>query len=131
MSSNSNVWTKEKLKRYLKEGRGHGVGKAYKPWINTYEFPSKGRSTRIYGIKTGRIHQLHSDNQYRAFLIFEFNPRVVDIRESFPLLDVREVIDDQSDLRFDKFTDKVTKEPYVLTTNFLITIQDIDGKKSI
>jgi hypothetical protein len=129
MSNNSKQWTKVKLERYLKEGRGQGIGKDYKPWINTYEFSSKGRATRIYGIKTGRIHQLHSDNQYRAFLIFEFNPRVIDIRESYPLLDVLEVIDDQDDLRFDKFADKVTKEPYVLTTNFLITIKEIDGNE--
>ncbi|MEC5424276.1 TnsA endonuclease N-terminal domain-containing protein [Virgibacillus sp. C22-A2] len=125
----TNHWSKEKLERYKKEGRGKGVGAEYKPWQNTYEFSSKGRATRLYGVKTGRIHQLHSDNQYRAFLLFEFNSMVIDIRESFPLLDVQEVIDDKEDLRFDKFTDKVTKEPYVLTTNFLLTVKDNDGEE--
>ncbi|AXI08235.1 hypothetical protein CUC15_04315 [Oceanobacillus zhaokaii] len=122
-------WSKEKLERYKKEGRGKGEGADYKPWQNTYEFSSKGRATRIYGIKTGRIHQLHSDNQYRAFLLFEFNSMVTDIRESFPLLDVLEVVDDKEDLRFDKFTDKETKEPYVLTTNFLLTMKDANGEE--
>lgn len=125
----NNTWTKEKLNRYLKEGRGQGYGSDYLPWNNTYEFSSRGRATRIFGIKTRRTHHLHSDNQYRAFLLFEFNSSVFDIRESFPLLDVDEAIDDKEDLRFDKFIDKETKEPYVLTTNFLLTIKDINGKE--
>ncbi|WP_077318152.1 TnsA endonuclease N-terminal domain-containing protein [Virgibacillus proomii] len=122
-------WSKEKLHRYIKEGRGQGVGKDYTPWNYTYNYSSKGRASRIFGLKTGRIHHLQSDNQYRAFLLFEFSSKVVDIRESFPLLDVNEVIDDKEDLRFDKFTDRETKEPYVLTTNFLLTVKDMDGKE--
>lgn len=122
-------WSKEKLNRYLKEGRGQGIGKDYIPWNFTYNYSSKGRVSRIHGIKTGRIHHLHSDNQYRAFLLFEFNSSVIDIRESFPLLDVNEVIDEKEDLRFDKFTDKETKEPYVLTTNFLLTVKDKNGEE--
>lgn len=125
----TNNWNKEKLKRYLKEGRGQGVGKDYVPWIKTYEFSSRGRVTRLYGIKTDRIHQLHSDNQYRAFLMFESSTKVTDIRESFPLLDLMEVIDDKEDLRLDKFTDKKTKEPYVLTTNFMLTVRDANGEE--
>lgn len=122
-------WTKEKLEKYLKEGRGQGVGKDYTPWHFTYNYASRGRASRIYGIKSERIHHLHSDNQYRAFLLFEFNSNVIDIRESFPLLDVEEVIDDKENLRFDKFTDKETKEPYVLTTNFLLTVKDANGEE--
>ncbi|RDW18776.1 TnsA endonuclease N-terminal domain-containing protein [Oceanobacillus chungangensis] len=125
----NNTWTKEKLKRFLNEGRGQGSGKEYIPWNFTYNYSSKGRVSRIYGLKTRRIHHLHSDNQYRAFLLFEFNSRVIDIRESFPLLDVKEVVDDKEDLRFDKFTDKDTGEPYVLTTNFLLTVEDANGEK--
>lgn len=120
-------WSKEKLQRYLKEGKGQGVGKDYIPWHFTYNYSSRGRASRIFGLKTGRIHHLHSDNQYRAFLLFEFNSKVVDIRESFPLLDIDEVIDDKEDLRFDRFTDRETKEPYVLTTNFLLTVKGANG----
>lgn len=120
-------WSKEKLQRYLNEGRGQGTGEEYLPWLKTYEFSSQGRSTRIYGLKTKRTHHLHSDNQYRAFLLFEFNSTVIDIRESFPLLDVMEVINDKGNLRFDKFTDKETMEPYILTTNFLLTMKDTNG----
>jgi len=120
-------WNKAMLERYLKEGRGQGVGADYKPWKSTYEFSSKGRATRLFGLKTRRIHQLHSDNQYRAFLIYEFNSKVTDIRESYPLLDLMEILDDKEDLRLDKFTDKQTGELFVLTTTFLLTVKDNNG----
>jgi hypothetical protein len=93
------------------------------------KFSSKGRATRIFGIKTGRIHQLHSDNQYRAFLTFEFCEKTLDIRESYPLLDVMEVIDEKENLRFDKFRDKETKEPFIITTNFLLTVKEGRNEK--
>lgn len=123
-------WTKTTLERYIKEGRGQGELSKYQPWKTTYDYSSKGRVTRLKGIKTGRIHQLQSDNQYRAFLIFEFNSKVKDIRESYPLLDVMKVIDNKDDLRFDKFVDKETKVPYVLTTNFLLTVKSKEGRES-
>ncbi|MCH6265102.1 TnsA endonuclease N-terminal domain-containing protein [Neobacillus citreus] len=116
-----------KTKRLIADGRGQGLGKDYQPWTKTHEYSSKGRATRILGIKTGRIHHLQSDNQYRAFLTFEYCGKVVDIRETYPLLDVLEVIDDKDDLRFDKFQDKETKELYVITTNFVLTVREPNG----
>ncbi|NCU28704.1 MAG: heteromeric transposase endonuclease subunit TnsA [Candidatus Moranbacteria bacterium] len=122
-------WNEKKLKRFLNEGRGQGEGEHYVPWTKVHEFSSKGRVTRIFGIKTNRIHHLHSDNQLRAFLIFEWCDRVVDIRECFPLLDIMEVVDDKANLRFDKFCDKDTGEQLVITTNFLLTVKESDGSK--
>ena len=121
------AWTKAKLDRYIKEGRGQGEGINYIPWIKIHEFSSKGRATRIHGLKTNRIHHLHSDNQLRAFLLFEWSDKVGDIRESYPLLDLMEVVDKKDDLRLDRFVDKETGEPYILTTNFLVTMQNEDG----
>lgn len=121
------AWTKAKLDRYIKEGRGQGEGINYIPWIKIHEFSSKGRATRIHGLKTNRIHHLHSDNQLRAFLLFEWSDKVIDIRESYPLLDLMEVVDKKDDLRLDRFVDKETGEPYILTTNFLVTMQNEDG----
>lgn len=124
MTRSNGIWSREKLNRYIKEGRGQGTGKDYVPWVKIHDYSSMGRASRIMGIKTGRIHHLHSDNQLRAFLIFEFNDRVVDIRESYPLLDVMEVIDDKENLRFDKFCSKETGEQLVICTNFVLTIRD-------
>ncbi len=119
-----------KIQRFIKEGRGQGTGKDYIPWIKTSDYSSKGRSTRIHGIKTYRIHHLHSDNQLRAFLIFENSDNVIDIRESYPLLRVMEVIDDKDGLRFDKFTDN-DGNPLVICTNFLLTIRDGTGEEKL
>ena len=126
-------WSSSKYKRYIKEGRGQGVGQYYKPWVKTSDYASTGRASRIHGVKTGRIHHLHSDNQLRAFLIFEFSDQiqVVDIRESYPLLDVMEVIDNKDNLRFDKFCDKETGEPLVICTNFLLTVKDTAGNEKL
>ncbi|MFI8715179.1 TnsA endonuclease C-terminal domain-containing protein [Brevibacillus brevis] len=123
-------WTETKYRRFLTEGRGQGVGKEYIPWTKTHEFSSKGRATRILGIKTGRIHHLHSDLQLRAFLIIEWSEKVIDIRESFPLIDVKTVIDDHEELRFDKFCNKETGDQMVITTNFLLTVKNTDGNEN-
>jgi len=122
-------WNKEKLRRYISEGRGQGEKSAYIPWTKTHEFSSKGRASRLFGIKTQRIHHFHSDNQLRAFHMYEWSENVIDIREAFPLLDAMEVIDDKENLRFDKFRDKESGEQLVLTTSFLLTIRDSDGKE--
>lgn len=129
MNFSSYYASNAKVQKYIKEKRGMGVGKEYIPWTKTHEFSSIGRVSRCLGIKTHRIHHLLSDNQYRAFLIFEFSNRVLDIRESYPLLDVMEVVDHNEDLRLDKFRDKETKEGYVITTNFLLTVKEPDGSE--
>jgi hypothetical protein len=116
-----------KVKKNWKEGRGQGIYENYISWVKTHEFSSKGRATRTMGVKIPRIFHLQSDNMYRAFLTFEFSSRILDIRESYPLLDVMEVIDYKDDLRFDKFTDKQTGEPFVITTSFLLTVKEPDG----
>ncbi|MCF8564688.1 TnsA endonuclease C-terminal domain-containing protein [Alicyclobacillus tolerans] len=137
-------WTNEKLNKLLKEGRGQdAVGKDYIPWVKISDFPSIGRATRIFGVKIPRIYHIQSDNQLRCFLIFEWSAlqssesgvnsptAIVDIRESFPLLNMLETIDDKDDLRMDKFTDKETGVPLVLVTNFVLTVRDADGKERL
>jgi hypothetical protein len=121
----------KKIKKLLKEGRGQGTGKDYKPWTTTSDYSSKGRASRIFGIKTKRIHHLQSDNQLRAFLIYEFSRKILDIRENYPLLDVMEVIDDKENVRFDKFCDKESGEQLVICTNFLLTVKEPDGGEKL
>lgn len=117
-----------KINRLLKMGRGQqGEGENYKPWNEISTFGSIGRCTRLNGVKINRIFHLLSDNQLRAFLIFEFSPKIIDIRESYPLLDLMEVIDDKEGLNMDKYIDDGTGKTIVLTTNFLLTIKEDDG----
>ena len=41
------AWDYQHYLRYLKEGRGQGIGVDYKPWIYIHDFPSRGVSARI------------------------------------------------------------------------------------
>jgi len=41
-----------KVEKWIKEGRGSGIGADYKPWLNIQDVSSLGRSTRLKGIKT-------------------------------------------------------------------------------
>lgn len=61
-------------------------------------------------------------------MIFEHCDAVLDIRESFPLLDAMEVIDNKDGLQFDKFTD-AEGCPLVICTTFLLTMRDKAGEE--
>ena len=130
MAKRNTNWDENKLKRWIQEGRGQGEGKEYKPWLTIQDYPSMGRATRIFGWTTQRIHHFFSDSQLKYFYLLDWEEKVVDIREHYPLLDLETVLEDTADLKLDKFIDKKTKEPYILTTTFLITLLNPDGQKS-
>lgn len=125
---NNEIEISNKYRKHIKEERGIGEGADYIPWTKINEFSSKGRATRIMGIKTKRIHHFHSDNQLRTFFIFEWSNKVIDIRECYPLLDFFETVDDKDDLALDKFSDNESGDQFVITTNFLVTLREADGK---
>lgn len=56
------------IEKMLREDRGSGIGKEYLPWIRIQDVASKGRVTRVKGIKTGRQHELLSDME-RNFIL--------------------------------------------------------------
>lgn len=128
MAKRKNNWDANKLNRWIKEGRGQGEGENYKPWLMIQDFPSRGRVTRVFGWTTNRIHHFFSDSQLKYFYLLDWEERVIDIREHYALLDLETVLIDTSDLRLDKFIDKKSKESYVLTTTFLITLLNKDEK---
>lgn len=116
-----------KIDKWLKEGRGSGVGSDYKPWLNIQDVSSLGRSTRLKGIKTGRQHEFLSDLERNYFYISEYSDFVVDIREQFPLLPLEDTIVIADELGIKHPTDPKTKEPIVMTTDFLLTIDRGQG----
>ncbi|NOW84917.1 hypothetical protein B0H39_002798 [Clostridium beijerinckii] len=127
MAKRNNGWNKQKLEKYLKEGRGQGELENYKPWTTIQDFSSMGRASRIKGWKTKRVHHFQSDISTRFFYLMEWEDKIIDIRESFPLLNLMEYLDEFQDLKLDAFKDKETDEPYILTTSFLLTINE-NGK---
>lgn len=124
MAKRSREWNETKLNTYISiERRGQGEGKDYKPWIQVQDFPSKGRCSRVKGIKTGRVHNFMSDIETRYFYLLEYDEanKITDIREFYPLLDFDDMVQDKNDLRTDLFIDKSSGCPYIITTAFLIT----------
>lgn len=74
-----------KNRRWIKEGRGLGRGREYKPWLTVRDLPSEGRSHRIFGHKSQRTHHLLSDLELAVFLLLEWSTKTTEIREQFPL----------------------------------------------
>ena len=109
----------------LKKGRGQGHGKNYKPFLFTREVPSLGKSPRIKGWKTERIHHLLSQLESNYFYVLEWMLSIVDIREQFPL-PLEATLDIARRLSIKHPINPKTKEPEVITTDFLIDVR-IDG----
>lgn len=97
-------------------------GKAYKPYIVIQDVPSLGRSTRTYGIKTGRQHDFLSDLERNYFVILEFMEDVVDIREQFPL-ELEETLLIAEELGIKHPVNPVTRESITMTSDFCITLK--------
>lgn len=116
-----------KVEKWIKEGRGSGIGADYKPWLNIQDVSSLGRSTRLKGIKTKRQHEFLSDLERNYFYLIEYSDFVVDIREQFPLLPLEETIVIADELGLKHPTDPKTNEPVVMTTDFLLTVEKGNG----
>lgn len=116
--------TESRIAKLIAEGRGQGEGELYFPWIPVarYELSSTGRSRKLKGIKIRRIHHLLSDLEYYLFLILEFSLLVLDIREQYPLFPRKFVLELAKALGIRHPVDPKTKVPYVLTSDFVVTL---------
>ncbi len=128
MSKNDYSWDEKKYKRFIKEKRGLGVGRSYKPWLTTREVPSKGRSTRGAGWKTGRLQHFFSDNETRYFYFLEWADCIEDIMEQYPLSDYEDAMKIAYEVGIKYPVSKIDSFPYILTSDFMITL-NLDGKK--
>lgn len=115
--------TREWIERRVRNGRGAGAGAEYKPWLVVQDFSSLGRSHRIKGWKHGRTHHLFSDLERNVFYYYEWSSTVIDIREQFPLLPVEETVSIAADIGVRHPIDSRTRHPVVLTTDFLLTLE--------
>ncbi|MRI31374.1 heteromeric transposase endonuclease subunit TnsA [Endozoicomonas sp. OPT23] len=113
----------EDYKRALKNGFGLGDGDDYKPWIRAQDVPSKGKSSKIQGMKSNRIHHCLSQGETSFFYLAEFSDAVTEIREQFPLLplSLSHKIAKAFEIAHPRVP-KGEKELSVLTTDFLLTI---------
>lgn len=124
MAKRQRGMTKSKIEKWIKEGRGQGIGIDYKPWLLVQDVPSAGRSHRELGMKIPRQYTFLSDMENRYFQIIEYLENVIDIREQFPLLPIEETIFIADGVGIKHPTDPFTNENIVMTTDFLITINE-------
>ncbi|PSB34399.1 TnsA endonuclease N-terminal domain-containing protein [Stenomitos frigidus] len=117
------------IERRLKEGRGSGKGAKYNPWLHIQDVPSQGLCSRIKGWKTDRVHHLLSEMETNYFYVLEWSPKVLDIREQFPLLPLEETLAIADQCGFAHPSDPKTKEPIVMTTDFRVTVKQ--GTKTV
>lgn len=113
----------------LLQGAGLGCGKDYRPWLDARTTASHGICSQIPGIKTGRIHHGLSANEKNFFYLIEFDSRVLDIREQFPLLPMSLAMQHAQDLDIKYPVIQKTNTPWVLTTDFVITYSDGGQRK--
>lgn len=124
-------FTEEKIQRFIKQGRGKGVGATYKPWLTVADVPSLGRVHRVYCPKIGREHHLLSDNEYYAFLLQWWDDDVVDIREQFPLIDRRETLEIAALCGVRHPVDPISGAIWVITTDLLLTVRTDHGAETV
>lgn len=105
----------------LEKGRGAGHGKDYTPFLTVREVPSKGQRNREPGWKTGRAHHFLSNGEKKTFMIYEWSPPVVDIREQFPLPQ-EHTIDIAARLNIKHPTVPGTSNLDVMTTDFVLDV---------
>ena len=72
-------------KTKLKQHRGSGTGKDWKPWIRAQEFNSDGTASIFVDWKTGRQIHLLSQGELWVYLLLNWNDEVEDIWEQYPL----------------------------------------------
>lgn len=91
------------------------------PWYGLREGPRAGTTGTPLGIKTGRMHDLPTKAHRTYFFLREREPGVVDIRERFPILSIRETLElcAEMGVRHPRSNVRGTPEPFVI--DFLVT----------
>lgn len=123
--------TQADLDRHIAKGYGTGEGDNYIPWLRVQDISSHGRSRKVQGTKVNRIHHVFSDLEYSYLLLLEFSEQVVDIREQFPLFPTAYALETAARLGISYPRYPSTSVPFVMTTDFLVTLQGLDGTRKL
>lgn len=113
---------------WVKKGRGKGRYEAYSPWITTQDCHSHTARFRVPCKRLNRLIHCLSNGERLACLALEWNPRVVEIREQFPLAPI-DTLDICSELNL--IHPHVQGKNIVMTTDFLVTLLDEEGNESL
>ncbi|MBD9679438.1 Tn7 transposase TnsA N-terminal domain-containing protein [Pseudomonas sp. PDM18] len=116
------------IERHIRAGAGQGVRESYRPWLTVKDVPSLGRSRIVKGLTLNRRHHLLSDLEYHYFLLCDYSSEVVDIREQFPLLPIEKTRELAEISNIKHPQQPRSKNPLIMTTDFLLTIENSEGK---
>ena len=121
--------TQADLDRHIAKGYGAGEAENYVPWLRIQDVSSRGRSRKVQGTKVNRMHHLLSDFEFWYLLLLEFSEEVVDIREQFPLFPTPEAQQIAASLGIIYPRYPSTAVPFVMTTDFVVTLVDAVGNR--
>lgn len=108
--------------RFRKQGRGQGERASYKPWLQTHDVTvSDDRKSKIFGLKSQRVHHLFTDLECDAVILIDWSARVTDIRERYPL-DQALVHKIAGEVGVKLPFDKCSHTPLVFCTDLLISV---------
>jgi hypothetical protein len=127
MAKRSRNSSETTIENRLKQGRGMGQGANYNPWLHIQDVPSQGLASRIKGWKTRRVHHRLSELETSYFYVLDWSLPVLDIREQFPLLPLEETLAIAEQCGVAYPADPRTKEPVVMTTDFVVTVRQSVG----
>lgn len=118
---NSNRITTKFVQNYMKERLWEKNNSEYVPFLNVRSVPTKGKSSRVMGWKTGREHHFLSKLECAAFYHFDWSDNVIDIKEQYPLLpmELLQNIAEEAGIEYPNFNG----EPIIMTTDFFITVK--------
>ena len=127
MAGRRKLETLNDFERALKNNYGLGQGPNYKPWLRVQDVKSHGSRKIIYGRKTQREHHMLSSIESEFFYLAEFSESVIDIREQFPIFPLNYTLKVAKSLGLEHPKHPETKDPIILTTDQLLTIQTTSG----
>lgn len=121
--------TPELIAKKIAEGRGRGFGSTYTPWIKVGEIRSNGEQRIVLGRKTGRLHHYLSRGESNHHLFAEFNDKVIDIREQYPVLPVDYTLEVAKKLGVKH--PAFNGQPSVITFDFFLTIKQANAREHL
>ena len=105
--------------RKIKEHRGEGIGKDYKPWIYVREIKSEGTSSEPVDWITGRTCQLLSQGEKYLWYYLRWNDAVKNIYEQYPL-----DLDTTNDISINAGIKPMQNGKQHMTTDLYVEYQD-------
>ena len=101
----------------------------YESWAKVRDVPSLGRATKVRGIKSERIHHLHSDIEYSVYLMLEYDKSVIEIYDQHPLLPRSRTVEIACEMGISPARYPCSKSYFVYSTDFVVVKRRKEGKQ--